>query len=73
MKREELKARTKAFALRVLSVIGAPRKTRAGRVIVAQLARCSASVGANHRAARRGRSRSEFVARLVARLGAVLE
>jgi len=38
--------------------------SRAGHAIAAQLVRCGTSVGANYRAARRARSRAEFVAKL---------
>ena len=59
-----LKQRTKAFALRVMKLVGALPKTSAGRTIGIQLVRSATSVGANYRSACRGRSKPEFVAKL---------
>lgn len=61
---DELKRRTKQFALRVLKLVAALPKTIAGRAIGGQLARSGTSVGANYRAACRGRSKAEFVAKM---------
>ena len=66
---QELKARTKQFALRVLSLVAALPKTIEGRAIASQLVRCGTSVAANYRSACRARSKAEFVAKL----GIVLE
>ena len=66
---EELKARTKQFALRVLQVVGALPSTIEGRAIANQLVRCGTSVAANYRAACRSRSKTEFIAKI----GVVLE
>jgi four helix bundle protein len=61
---DELKKRTKQFALRVLKLVAALPNTIAGRAIGGQLARSGTSVGANYRAACRGRSKAEFVAKM---------
>ncbi len=61
---EELKKRTKAFALRVIRVTEALPKGRTADVIGRQLLRCGTSVGANYRAACSARSPAEFVAKL---------
>src|SRR5947207_14188845 len=66
---EELKVRTKQFALRVLTLVAALPKTVEGRGIANQLVRCGTSVAANYRAACRARSKAEFVAKM----GVVLE
>jgi four helix bundle protein len=66
---DELKARTKQFALRIIKLVGALPKTIEGRAIANQLVRCGTSVAANYRATCRARSRSEFVAKM----GVVLE
>jgi four helix bundle protein len=57
---EELKGRTKAFALRSIRLIEALPKTRTADVIGRQLLRAATSVGANYRAACRARSPAEF-------------
>ena len=66
---EELKTRTKQFALRVLRLVGALPKTIEGRAIANQLVRSGTSVAANYRATCRARSKTEFVAKM----GVVLE
>lgn len=60
----ELKQRTKQFALRVIRLVEALPATGVGRALGNQLVRSATSVGANYRAACRGRSRAEFVAKL---------
>jgi four helix bundle protein len=69
MTADELKARTKQFALRVIKLVAALPKNIEGRAIANQLVRSGTSVAANYRAACRGRSRTEFIARM----GIVLE
>jgi four helix bundle protein len=64
MNAEELKARTKMFALRVMALVDALPTTTKGRVIANQLMRAATSVGANYRAACRGRSHAEFFSKL---------
>ena len=64
MDETELKQRTKRFALRVMALVESLPRTVTGRTIGNQLVRCGTSVGANYRAACRGRSRAEFVAKL---------
>ena len=60
----ELKDRTKRFALRVMKLVAALPNTVVGRAIGGQLVRAGTSVGANYRAACRGRSKAEFIAKL---------
>jgi four helix bundle protein len=64
MNAEELKKRTKSFALRVLRLAAALPNSVEGRAIRMQLVRAGTSVGANYRAACRGRSTAEFIAKL---------
>jgi len=64
MDENELKQRTKQFALRVMALVESLPKTLVGRTIGGQLVRSGTSVGANYRAACRGRSKAEFVAKL---------
>ena len=64
MDANELKKRTKLFALRVLKLAAALPLTIEGKIIKGQLVRAGTSVGANYRAACRGRSRVEFIAKL---------
>jgi len=64
MDAEDLKNRTKQFALRVLKLVSALPNNLQGRTVGGQLVRAGTSVGSNYRAACRGRSRAEFVAKL---------
>jgi len=61
---DELKGRTKGFALRVMKVVDAMPRGLAGQVLGRQLLRSATSVGANYRAACRAQSRAEFAAKL---------
>jgi four helix bundle protein len=64
MKETDLLKRTKVFALRVIRLVDALPNTTAGRAIGSQLISSGMSVSANYRAACRGRSKAEFVAKL---------
>ncbi len=64
MGEQELKSRTKTFALRVMKLVGALPDGSVARTIGNQLVRSGTSVGANYRAACRGRSKAEFIAKL---------
>jgi len=66
---EQMKQRTKEFALRVIRVCQSLDDGWIGRTMGQQLLRCGTSVGANYRAACRGRSPAEFRAKM----GIVLE
>ena len=61
---EQLRDRTKAFALRVIRLFRSlPYKTDT-QVLGKQLLRCGTSVAANYRAVCRARSKAEFIARM---------
>ncbi len=61
MDEAEMKARTKAFALRVIRLTESLPKSGTAVVISRQLLRSGTSVGANYRAARRAKSTADFV------------
>ncbi len=63
MNADDLKKRTKQFALRILKLAAALPNTIEGKVVRGQLVRAGTSVGANYRAACRGRSPAEFIAK----------
>jgi four helix bundle protein len=69
MDEREFKERTKRVALRVIKVVEALPPTKVADVIGKQLLRAGTSVGANYRAACRGKS----VADVIAKLGIVEE
>ena len=64
MTSEELRRRTKAFALRIITLSESMPKSQAGYVIARQVLRSGTSVAANYRAACRARSRADFIAKL---------
>ena len=64
MMNTDLKQRTKEYALAVIRLCVTLPKSEVGRVIGRQLLRSGTSVGANTRAAFRGRSKKEFIAKL---------
>ena len=61
---DQLRERTKQFAIRVVRLFRALPSNQEAQVIGKQLLRCGTSVGANYRAVCRARSRAEFIARL---------
>ena len=69
MEADDLKKRTRNFAVRVMRMVDQfPKKTSASAVSH-QLVRCGTSVGANYHIACRARSKPEFLAKI----GIVLE
>ena len=61
---EELRDRTKAFAIRIVKLYRSLPHTADSQVVGKQLLRCGTSVAANYRAACRGRSRAEWIAKI---------
>jgi len=64
MNAQDLKDRTKGFALRVMRLVDALPNTPKGRAIASQLVRSGTSVAANYRSACRGRSHPEFISKI---------
>ena len=64
MDAQELKDRTKKFALRVMQLVDALPDTPKGRAVASQLVRSGMSVAANYCAACRGRSHAEFISKI---------
>ena len=63
-KADELKARTKRFALAVIGLFRELPRTDEARILGRQLLRSGTSVAANYRAVCRARSKAEFIAKL---------
>ncbi len=66
---DELRTRTKQFALRIIRLCHSIASSPEGRVIANQLLRCGTAVGANYWATCRARSDPDFVSKI----GVVLE
>lgn len=64
MTERQFKKRTRSFALRVIQLVEALPERRTASVLGRQLLRSGTSVGANYRAACRGRSRADMKAKL---------
>ena len=63
-KPEELRDRTKAFALRIIRLFRSLPYKADTYVLGKQLLRCGTSVAANYRAVCRARSKAEFISRI---------
>lgn len=61
---QEMKARTKKFAVRVIKMTDTLPDKRAANIIANQLIRSASSVGANYRAALRARSQADFISKI---------
>ena len=64
MDESEFKKRTKQIALRIIRVVEALPRSKTAEVIGRQLLRSGTSVGANYRAACRGKSPADMIAKL---------
>ena len=64
MNSDAMKRRTKEFAKRIIELCRVLPNNREGRLIGNQMFSSGTSVAANYRAACRGRSRAEFIAKL---------
>ena len=63
--RRDLKARTKAFALRIIRMYCIlPKTSGVAQILGKQVLRSATSVGANYREASRGRSKAEFISKI---------
>ncbi len=61
---DDLKKRTKQFALKIIAFVERLPKTRTACLIGGQLLRCGTSVGSNYRSACRARSLADFIAKM---------
>ena len=63
-KQQQLRERTKKFALRIIRLFRHLARTTEAQVLGKQLLRCGTGVAANYRAAGRARSKAEFVSKM---------
>jgi four helix bundle protein len=63
-KHQELRERTKRFALRIIRMSQAMPNTRPANVISNQILRSATGMAANYRAVGRARSKAEFIAKI---------
>ena len=64
MTKEELKTRTKHFALMIIRLVEDLPGTKAGHTIGNQIIRSGTSIAANYRAACRARSNADFISKI---------
>jgi four helix bundle protein len=64
MNEQELKNRTRSFALRAMKLVDALPKDAKGRALAGQIIRSGTSVAANYRAACRAKSQADFTFKL---------
>ena len=62
--REDLRRRTKSFALRIIKLYAALPKSTEAQVLGKQLLRSGTSVGAHYREAVRARSKAEYISKV---------
>ena len=63
-RRQDLRLRTKKFALRISKMCSSLPDSREGRILGSQVFRSGTLVGANYREAYRARSRAAFISKL---------
>ena len=61
---KDLIIRTKKFAIEIIQICDKLPKSITFNVLTIQLIRCSTSIGANYRAARRAKSEADFINKL---------
>src|SRR5437667_1340316 len=61
---QDLRLRTKKFALRIITMCESLPDSRAGKILGDQIFRSGTSVATNYREAYRARSRAEFISKL---------
>ncbi|MBI5215663.1 MAG: four helix bundle protein [Ignavibacteriae bacterium] len=61
---DEMKTRTKKFALNVIKLVETLPNGRTGDVLGRQLIRCATSVGAYYRSACKARSKADFISKI---------
>jgi four helix bundle protein len=64
MQKQDFAKRTMVFGLRVIRLVESLPRSQTAHVIGNQLLRAGTSVGANYRAALRGKSRADFIAKM---------
>src|SRR3954462_12288084 len=64
MTSQQFRSRTKAYALRVISVVDALPRDPVSKVLGHQLLRSGTSVAANYRAATRAKSTADFISKM---------
>jgi four helix bundle protein len=61
---QQLRNRTKDFAIRIIHLFRALPPAKEAQIIGNQLLRCGTAVGANYRSACHARSRADFIAKI---------
>lgn len=61
---EDLKVRTKNFAIRIIKLYSALPKTTEAQVIGKQILRCGTSVGAQYRESQHAKSDADFISKI---------
>ncbi len=64
MTKDELKQRSKQFALRIIKLVDALPETKVGNTVGNQIIRSGTSVAANYRSACRARSNADFISKI---------
>ncbi len=73
MKDNDLRERTKKYALRIINLVNSLPTNRVGRVIAEQVVRSGTSVGAQYREAFRAKSKPDYISKITGSLGELEE
>lgn len=63
LRRQDLRLRTRQFALRIIKLVASLPKTGPGKIIGSQILRSGTSVGANYAEAFRSRSKPDYISK----------
>jgi four helix bundle protein len=63
-KNQDLRARTKSFALRIIQLYAALPKTTESQILGKQVLRSGTSIGAQYREAQRAKSNADFISKI---------
>ena len=65
MDKEELKKRTRLFAVNIIKLVDNLPQKRSLNILSNQLIRCASSIGANYRSACKGKSTADFINKII--------
>ncbi len=65
MNKEELQRRTQLFAIRIIKLVEILPSNNTTNILTKQLIRCATSIGANYRSACKGKSKADFINKII--------
>ncbi len=65
MNKEELQRRTQLFSIRIIKLVEILPSNNTTNILTKQLIRCATSIGANYRSACKGKSKADFINKII--------